>query len=435
MAPAQRLPQSVTRPVWPWRVLAAAVVAAALAGCAATGRHPPSATPDLYTPIPGLRVPAAGQTASRRFDPDDGLDLTEAAVVAVLGNPDLNAARNRAGGVAPQIFAAGLLARPRPADPARARSRLGRALDAMVRSRVGAGAAPSRLDLTFVWNEWQVAQGARLLAARKLAEHQRLRLLKQYGALYDAQQQRDRQAGGSGGAALAAGLDLHKRSDALEEKIKRTGRTLNAVLGLAPHLAVPVVAGGLPAVPSDKTLDSALSTLAHRRPDLIALGRAANASRAEQAQVLARFEPITVTVPDAGHSAAQGVVDVRLPFFDSGRGRIEPANANGDFLNKRFRERLQRDRDTAHALTREYRRLHRLQVRRQSALKALQQSVEQARDAYAGGNLPAGAFITMERHLLERQLGVLERRQHMAQIAIALQTLLYLPTRPLQTGR
>ena len=55
-------------------------------------------------PLPELRT--------HRFDPDDGLDITEVAMLAVANNPDLRLARDDAHIARAQAFAAGLLPDP-----------------------------------------------------------------------------------------------------------------------------------------------------------------------------------------------------------------------------------------------------------------------------------------------------------------------------------
>ena len=55
-------------------------------------------------PLPELAV--------HPFNPDDGLDMTEVAILAVINNPDLKVARDERGLARAQLMAAGILPNP-----------------------------------------------------------------------------------------------------------------------------------------------------------------------------------------------------------------------------------------------------------------------------------------------------------------------------------
>src|ERR1700694_1808538 len=89
---------------------------AALAGCATYRVQPLGTAPTLPERIPDLlidpRQMPLPELATHRFDPTDGLDMTEVAMLAVVNNPDLKIARATAGVAHAQAFAAGLLPDP-----------------------------------------------------------------------------------------------------------------------------------------------------------------------------------------------------------------------------------------------------------------------------------------------------------------------------------
>ncbi|MGA7801269.1 MAG: hypothetical protein WCC36_10710, partial [Gammaproteobacteria bacterium] len=258
-----------------WRGALLTWVLALLAGCAAPGQQGSTDTPSLNRPLAALDV-AANRFVHRPpkphpFDPDNGMDGIETATLAVLNNPQLQAERGDAKVAGVQLFAAGLL--PRPAVEHQPRSTLAQALVARVADRMAqAGAATGKVHLTLLWDEWQVAQAARLLFARRLTEQQTMNVLKGFDTLFQAQQRRE-QAAGSGVAdtILAARLDLHRHMDSLRGESGRTRRTMNAVLGLAPDLNLPLVAGGEPPVWDSTQVSGLFKGLAGRRADLVAL--------------------------------------------------------------------------------------------------------------------------------------------------------------------
>ena len=87
-----------------------------LAGCATYSARPLSTQSTLPNRIPDLTIDPRQmplpELAAHKFDPTDGLDITEVAMLAVVNNPDLKIARAAAGVVHAQAFAAGLLPDP-----------------------------------------------------------------------------------------------------------------------------------------------------------------------------------------------------------------------------------------------------------------------------------------------------------------------------------
>ena len=90
----------------------------ALGGCASY-RSKPLPVDVGARSVEALTAPAAGPAwlPAHRFDPSDGLDVTELATLAVANNPDLRSRRDALGIARAQAFAAGLL--PDPAAGAR----------------------------------------------------------------------------------------------------------------------------------------------------------------------------------------------------------------------------------------------------------------------------------------------------------------------------
>ncbi len=359
------------------------------------------------------------------------MDGIETATLAVLNNPQLQAERGDAKVAGVQLFAAGLL--PRPAVEHQPRSTLAQALVARVADRMAqAGAATGKVHLTLLWDEWQVAQAARLLFARRLTEQQTMNVLKGFDTLFQAQQRRE-QAAGSGVAdtILAARLDLHRHMDSLRGESGRTRRTMNAVLGLAPDLNLPLVAGGEPPVWDSTQVSGLFKGLAGRRADLVALQVGERSDqRLLRETVLARFPPLRIALqssPGGPGATASPPVDVQFPFFDDSLGRVDPKLATRRFLRQQLQGRVAHDRDTVRALQTRYESARTRLSARGAALSRLQQSVERARSAYQAGQLPAGAFLTLEQTLLAHQLAWLQARYGVLQLHIAIQSLLFAP--------
>ncbi|MGA7802236.1 MAG: TolC family protein, partial [Gammaproteobacteria bacterium] len=146
--------------------------------------------------------------------------------------------------------------------------------------------------------------------------------------------------------------------------------------------------------------------------------------------VLARFPPLRVALQGskAGANATSNPpVDVQFPFFDDSLGRVDPKLATRRFLRQQLQGRVAHDRDTVRALQTRYESARTRLSARGAALSRLQQSVERARSAYQAGQLPAGAFLTLEQTLLAHQLAWLQARYGVLQLHIAIQSLLFAP--------
>src|SRR3984893_10926536 len=101
----------------PMRIALGLLLVAAMAGCATYRGQPLSTQSTLPGRIPDVTIDPRQmplpELAAYKFDPSDGLDITETAMLAVVNNPDLKIARAAAGVAHAQAFAAGLLPDPR----------------------------------------------------------------------------------------------------------------------------------------------------------------------------------------------------------------------------------------------------------------------------------------------------------------------------------
>ena len=176
-----------------------------LSACAAYHALPLDRSPPAHLAL--LTVPAAtllpGGLKSHPFDPSNGLDATEVAMLAVVQSPDLKVRRAQAQVTRAQAFAAGLLPdpvigftrdRPNAGQPG-ASTAYSRALSWDVASLVTYASRQTarrrtdeQVDLGLLWAEWQTIAGSRLefvriqrgreLVARLEAESAVLRWLK-----------------------------------------------------------------------------------------------------------------------------------------------------------------------------------------------------------------------------------------------------------------
>ncbi len=313
--------------------------------------------PDAH---PGTRP---GRLPNTRIDltaPLNGLDI---ARLALLANPELNAARADAKIADAQVFAAGLVPdpqislgfeRPERGEALVNGNSVALALDLLhlgrAKSLASQLAAQKKFELA--WLEWLTANQARSVVLK----------IQSLSAQADLAQAALAQAQENVSAAdtlLAAGdqkidenalrhvalLDTSARSLSLARECASARRALNALLGLAPaqHLNLLPLAASI----ADKLPDAAqlLRKSLEQRPDLLGL-RAAYAASDSQLQIALSAQyplpQISLTrARDTGnvHSSSFGV-SWSVPLWNRGRGVIAIAEATRAQLAQAYAARL-----------------------------------------------------------------------------------------------
>jgi outer membrane protein TolC len=426
-----------------------------LAGCALYHPRPLPEGPDLRHAVPALRIiPGALRLPGlrpHRFDPTAPLDMTDVAILAAINNPQLKAARRRAGVARAQIFQARLLPDPQLSlNPDFTTNRapgltdawsIGLAYDLKTLitrgSRVGAARSAARqVDLDLLWKEWRVVQQARTLFIRSVEQEVQLKLLRRFQTLYANRYARSSRALKQGhltldvvGTDLTALLDANTRVNDLQRKSSETRQALNLLLGLAsdaPLRLDPTI--DLPA-PTGAAIRGALRALPERRPDLLALraGYRSREARVRQA-ILAQFPALSVGVTRSGdntgvHSTGLGIT-LTLPIFNGNRGQITIERATRAHLRQAYQARLDDAYAKVHLLwTRDS--LLEAQLRSvETNLPALESMASRAHRAYEARDIGALVYLNLENTLLNKQLEAVTLRESLWETRVALQTLL-----------
>ena len=263
-----------------------------LSGCASYHPLPLPKHNALAPDATHLRVDAAamptGPLRAHRFDPSDGLDMTEVAMLAVANNPELKTLRADAGVSRAQAFSAGLLPDPQLAlsrdsvigSPAGATVAITTgltfdvaALLARSSTRAAGNAENRKVELNLLWQEWQTIAKSRLLFIKLTALAKSTALLDEHRALLQPRLDRTRIAVERGlitsdvaTPQLTALQDADRQRNDLERQTNQARHDLNALLGVAPDVALTLVGSpDLPALDAAK-VQSALSEAARRRP-------------------------------------------------------------------------------------------------------------------------------------------------------------------------
>jgi outer membrane protein TolC len=435
--------------------LAVSLIAVVLAGCAT---YRPLALPTddaLIRDASRLRVDTAqmpgAALAAHRFDPSDGLDITEVAMLAVANNPDLKLLRADAGVTRAQAFSAGLLPDPQLAlsretamgSPAGASVAFmaGLTVDvaallARSSTHAAADAESRKTDLDLLWQEWQTVAKARLLFVKLDALRQSLDVLQaQHDTLArrvaDAQRAVGQGLISSDAATpqLTALQDASRQLNDLQRQRNQARHDLNALLGVAPELALTLVGASDVATLDAAGVRDALALAPRRRPDLLALQAGFEAQDDRYRGALrAQFPAITVGPTRARDTSDINTVGfslgITLPLFNRNRGNIAIESATRDKLRADYQQRLDATAIESHRLLEEQALLTRQLAGIDASLPALALAADRAGKALQARNIDALATTAVEAALLARRLERIATLEALQEQAIGLQALL-----------
>lgn len=394
------------------------------------------------------------QLKQHKINLADGLDLTEVAILAVLGNPALRSKRAQIKVAGAQAFAAGLLPDPqlsatydKPDDKSNgAVDAMGLGLSFNLTSLITRQAridakynAQTEINLQLLWQEWQVIQQARSLAVRFQLEEQRLTLLKNMNVLYKHRYQRSKKGLAQGnitldvnGVDLTAVLDSLSQTSQLAQTHNQTRSQLNLLLGLQPDaiisLAKLTVSTGL----DRQLIETQLQKLADIRPDLLALKAGYQSQEANvRAAILAQFPSFSIGISRSRDTAGQYTsgfnIGLNLPFFDGNRGNIAIERATREKLSEEYQTRIAQTHINISRLLNLQTILEQLRNNLNIYLPRLQVLVKRARKAYRRGDIGALTFLNMESTWVSKRLELISMQQTLWENRIALQTLLAIP--------
>ncbi len=385
------------------------------------------------------------------LDTSDGLSPDEAAVLAVILNPELRAERDRRGVAGAEVLKAGILPNPRLSyslevpvggtkpDTVNAYGfGLGWDTGALVTRGARLAAAKSRLksvERDIAWKEWQVAEKAKLglylyaIAGKRVAVATR-------------REETSRKIYALTKRAVTLGIktspELTCASAALEEgraalikaqsdlEARRLG--LNLTIGLPIETPVTpektLEPGVFRSVPDVKSLAEGIEG---RRLDIMALGLGYRSEEARlRAAILSQFPSIKIGPIGAkdtdGVKTAGGLLEVEFPIFDRNQGNIALERATRKRL---FDEYAARVFEARSEVARLHAGLSSLEKRIERE-KALIRGLEERRGDYGlamkGGALDAIDYYGFLAALEERRLRLIDMEEEAAVEAVALET-------------
>lgn len=435
------------------RVLLAGLAMLALGACAIYRPLPLEARPGKH--LAELSVPAAtllpGGLRTHPFDPSDGLDVTELAMLAVTQSPELKVLRAQAKVGHAQAFAAGLLpdpvfgfSRDRPNSGQQGASTATTrgvswdvgSLVTLASRRTAGRRADEQVDLGLLWSEWQVIAQARLsfvqirhsreLVARLEAEVAAIAPLAPH---LKAALERGVLSFEVATTGLAAASDAARQLADARSSLATREQDLCDLLGLAAGEPLPLV-GDLDLTPMDEaSTAAALEQLPQRRPDLRALAAGYGAEEARvRAAILGQFPAVNVGVTrsrdNTGISSSGLTLSVSLPLFDANRGAIRIERATREQLHEEYAQRLLTARGDIARLLAAQQILASREAELAPFAATLAATAEHASQAYARGATDWTVYLASRQSALAAAVELIAVRESLAQTRIGLATLL-----------
>ena len=382
------------------------------------------------------------------FDERDGLSPDEAAILAVLANPALRAARDQRGIAAGQVIQAGILPNPTVSAegelPVKQKDEvdgytvilawdvsglvtLGAKMDA-------AKAQAASVELDIAWQEWQVAQAAKTAVYRCVdlelqlatAEQIEQRLTENAETVKAAVEQGLKTAVDMA-AADAALQEAHTTVLDIRQDLRKERLALARTLGLPPQSEVLIQRDTQ--LPSQLSLPPAaelLDGLADRRLDLLALRRGYDSQEAAcRAAILARFPKLELGIlhaKDNGNFYKMGpTIAVDIPALDMNQGNIAIEQATRQKLFDEFTTRVFEARSDIATLLGEIESVTQKIAYAEAAVPVLERLVKTCEEAMAGGQMDILSHYRAKNDLSKKRIEILKLKQELVEMRIGLE--------------
>ncbi len=396
------------------------------------------------------------------FTPHRGLTPDQAAVLAVLINPSLRAARDRRAVATAELFVAGILPNPQVSGSVdfvtggtitpdlQTGYGFGASWDLQALVQLGAKRAAARanvqsVDLDIAWTEWQTAEGAKLAIYRVVADEEQLararevdtRLKKNLDVVRQATRAHE-QTEVDLASAETASQDAHATVLGLEKDLADQRLAMKKAIGLPSEATVKLGEGiSLPSRVSTPSYTELTDNIEARRLDLLALKKGYQSQEEKlRAAILAQFPKISLGFNRASDTSNVHTIGpaltIDLPIFDRGQGSIALERATRQKLRDEYFNRIFEARsDVATALA-DIRELEKQIAAAEAAVPVLQHLVEVYRMAIGQGNVNAFDYYSAQNNLNQKTIQILKLKQQLIETRIALELAAgrYLPSGP-----
>lgn len=437
-------------------MLGAVASALVIGGCASYHPLPLSEHARLADSIDDIRhtVPAPAPGAKPVvINVSRPLSVDQVGLLAILNDPELRTERGESDLARADLTQSAMLPNPSvslsyaallggPGTTGAFTASLAQDVASLVtyRSRVSAARAHvSEVNANLLWNEWQVAQKARLLAVdlywgERSIESSEATFKSLSKEAADVSSAVD--AGSMGlselGPILAAKASAEHTLASMRLDQLKNWQDLDALLGMKPGIRFAIAAPQVPKVPSD--LDPLIAGVPGRRPDLVALQLGyRSADESVRAAILGQFPAFVL-----GGTYGSDTSDVRsagptatfdLPIFNRNQAEVAKTRATRRLLHEQYQARLDDSVSSILALAARSHRIAAYLVKARLSAVTAESQAQAARRAYAQSDLDQRSLMDYETTASDRRLDVfgLERGLDEARIALALELGLGLP--------
>ncbi len=388
----------------------------------------------------------------RNIDFGVGISAQDAAVIAVITNPVLRAERDRKGLARAQLLQAGIL--PNPAfsysldvptggsDQGTVNA-YGLGLDWDIKSLLSrsarveaARAGAAQVDLGIAWEEWQVAESAKLSVYKIIMLEKQLSVAQTDGKELRKNLAAIEKAVGEGNMTIvdldavdAAVRRAHATVLDIRQKLEQERLALDRILGFPPSSNVQIKTGITSPGAKTKTLPSLrdiMKGLPGRRLDLLALRQGYLSQEARlRAAVRAQFPDISIGFSharDTTNVITTGFsVSIGLPFFDRNQGKIAIEKASRRQLYDEYMNRVFQVRADAADILANIRAVEGRIDAANSAVRVLEKLVRTSYNGFLEGNIDVLSYYNEVDRLTSRRLDALKLEQDLADLYVALE--------------
>ena len=384
------------------------------------------------------------------FDYRNGLSPDEAAILAVIANPMLRAARDKKEIASAQILKAGILPNPELSynfevptggDTAGRVNGFGLGLSWDIASLISrnskvseAKARKEAVDLDIAWQEWQVAQAAKADVYQVVVLQNQIALAEQ-ACQRMAQNLAQIQKAVADGSMIANALNTVQAAKSqananllnLEKKADQQRLQLNRLMGLPADTQIRLSRNiNLTSQAELPTVATLLKGLEQRRLDLLALRRGYDSQEeAVRVAIMEQFPRISIgpTISrDTDNIKKTGFgLSIEMPVFNRNQGKITRQRATRQKLFDEYANRVFEAHSDIELLLSRIRFTNEQIAAAQTAETDLEGQVENYSAALADGRTDALTYYMAWNDLVSAHMKVLALQGQLAQAVVALQ--------------
>lgn len=427
--------------------LGAIAIALSLGGCATYHALPLAQGPNLRASLEqlDLTVPSEGpDKGPTKIDPKKPLSPDEVGLVAVLNSPLLASQPGQLSAARAGLLSATILPNPSlsvdyefylggPGTSNSLAASISEDLRSIVTYSPRVKAAKARLGqikADLLWQDWLVAQRARLLAVDIYAGERALAVRRKELKLLDKEVRQVRAETSAGNLAMSAEAPLLAARAGAESAIAaarmtllRDWQNLDALIGLDPSVRFAIAKPTPISLPDN--IKRLIETLPKRRPDLVALRLGYKASDQDVREAILGQFPAFSIGPAGGWDTSRvysmgPAITLSLPIFDRNQGKIASARATRARLHADYQARLDAAVGGSEALLARIKTIEADLRRSRSAAAEADAFADSATRAYRLGNLDERSLTDYQMTAFQRRLDVLNYQRALHETALAL---------------